>query len=162
MGHGSCEGVKLWPSETHAIDLRNLCTSLELLVMNKFSARSLRKEKIPNIQKESLKPPNLRTFLLSLPSSQTSFKPFYPFLLSIYAAENTNLVEIASFQLRTTPVPLTCCQCVQELGEDRARWDCQMVTDPSAISSMVLRALLNLLLSASEAVITINSDGCCW
>lgn len=63
-----------------------------------------------------------------------SFKPFCPFLLSIYTTENTNLVEIASFQLGTTLVPPTCCQCAQEFREGGARGGRQMVTDPSAIS----------------------------
>lgn len=43
-GHSSCEMVKLGANVAPAVDLRNPCTSLVVLVMNYVNARSLDKE----------------------------------------------------------------------------------------------------------------------
>jgi len=76
-------GRNFGPLQPHAIDLRNLCTSLKLLIMSKFSARSLvKKEKSPNKKKESLTPSPCTFFLLLLPFLQTSLSsPSAPFCL---------------------------------------------------------------------------------
>lgn len=77
-GHSSCETVKLWASVTLAIDLRNPCTSLVVLVMNKVDARSLDKEEESNTQEATLATPNAHAFL-SLSSQISLSSPFVTF-----------------------------------------------------------------------------------
>lgn len=146
----------------HATDVRNLCTSLVLLVMHEVDARSPEEEKNPTHKRQHWKH---LSHILSFPSpslfTHPPLKPFSPCpQWNSSTSESTNSAENNHLPIHLP----TRHQCSRTSRRLPAAKGCGAPTPDGSTSSKltVLKALFNLPLSASEAVIVIHSDGRCW